>query len=179
MKLVVTAAIGRRREDRFKYVKGTIFLPTVTAKAIWDDEIQGQLSDGAWENVSPQDHYKYWNRLTSVVGTPPRVEANMTFNKSYSLTTLISDLGDRMIGYAKMALVAPELSELGDEMPATFEEFKKAQESSPYNYVKEKLAKVSDDVAQKFYAATYTEKDLRKDLLSIKQAMKNQHWADV
>lgn len=51
---------------------GTIVLPTITACAIWDCEVTGQLSDGTWENSSPRDHWKFWTRLAAEQrdGTP-------------------------------------------------------------------------------------------------------------
>ena len=37
-------------------------------KALFEHEISGQLSDGAWENAYPLDHWKFWNKLTIVEG---------------------------------------------------------------------------------------------------------------
>lgn len=48
--------------------KNKIVLPTLTACAIWDWEVTGQLSDGTWENSVPHDHWKFWCRCEAVVG---------------------------------------------------------------------------------------------------------------
>lgn len=177
MKLRIQAAVkavSYPKYDQFANVKGTIYLPTKTAKAIWDKEITGQLSDGMWENSTPQNHWRFWTSLESAFGSPGRVEANEEYSKGYNLSSLIPYVGDRMISVAKMALVDESLLDDADYMPSTFEEFKKKQSGSQYVYVREHLGKVSDEVAEKFYSVVYTEKDLRADLMRIKNAMKNQ-----
>jgi len=49
--------------------KHTWFFPSKGLKALFDNEICGQLSDGAWENSAPYNHYKFWCNLNTEVGT--------------------------------------------------------------------------------------------------------------
>ena len=43
-------------------------LPSKGLKAIFDHEIRGQISDGAWENTLPFNHWHFWSTLDTQVG---------------------------------------------------------------------------------------------------------------
>lgn len=77
-----------RARLNFQPVMGKIYLPTETARALWIAEFLGQLSDGIWENVGIErsddafskeewdmirSHWVFWEFLTPVIGSPPRV----------------------------------------------------------------------------------------------------------
>ena len=84
---------------------GNIFVVGNLEQAIlFMSEIRGQLSDGAWENSRPYEHWKYWNRATVKVGS--NVGRNFWAEKdNYNLTnsSLLKIIGPRMIGAVKLA----------------------------------------------------------------------------
>jgi len=49
--------------------KHTWVFPSKGLKALFDQEIVGQLSDGAWENSSPFNHWHFWCNLNTEVGS--------------------------------------------------------------------------------------------------------------
>ena len=83
---------------------GNIYLPTDTAIALWEAELLGQFSDGAWENSKPNNHWKIWTELKVKKGNP-KVETKIMPQK-----TPISELNDQVITdrgfpYAKKNLI--------------------------------------------------------------------------
>jgi len=80
----------REDEERVLHLKNKIQL------ALWNWEIKGQISDGAWENSSPHDHWITWCRCKAVAdgkleNTVPATKRN------YSLYSLIPYVGERMV----------------------------------------------------------------------------------
>jgi len=103
-------------------MKQNLFLfPNKGLKAIFDNEIKGQLSDGAWENAQPHNHWQFWSMMDTAVSATG--EFNFIKNGSvdefdekyhkcyhkypakrtgYNLSTLVSedcDLSYRMRSY--------------------------------------------------------------------------------
>lgn len=169
----VVSRIGGRY-SRFDQCKGTISFPNRTAKAIWDHEILGQMSDGAFENSQPQDHWQYWSALTSQIGEP-KVVANMAPNKTgYNFEKeVIPYVGDRMIQYGKMASVTDDENAIAaaDSLPATYEEYVKVKDAPAHAYLQKYYDAVPLELAEKFYASKYSEKNLKMDIMLIKRAM--------
>lgn len=111
---------------------GNIVLPTITACALWDCEVTGQLSDGTWENSSPHDHWKFWSRLVPCCDdtATPHVEVDSWARPKrtkYNIVNLMNSkwdkedverLGDgdryilrgRMLKQARMALAFQKLA---------------------------------------------------------------------
>lgn len=164
---------------------GTIFLPTAAALALWKYEVTGQISDGAWENSGPKNHYQFWCRLDSAVGAP-KVEHRRGECKRwyYGLTRLYTMkwedgsyiLRTRMVNMGRLAMAHEALGGnmesfgyeqrvAAEKMPETLEEFTSKTD--------ERFRKaVSDELAAKYYETTYTFDDLKKDVKSIAAAMK-------
>jgi hypothetical protein len=189
------------------YYKGVIFLSTFSAIALWDWEITGQLSDGAWENSKPDDHYKFWCELESRIGQPEVQSSGWPKKLGYNLAGLIEYVGDRMVKYGRFGrAVGLDIFKIGnsvrsivEDFPETenglFEEF--TEDSDPIKDMniggslrvwKEKMINKSSwrkdetywrGLTQKhvdaYYATKYDMKDLRKDLIIIKEAMHNVH----
>lgn len=68
-------------------------------------ELDGQLSDGFWENTRPMDHWKVWCRAQVVVN-PSKVGRNFYADKSnYNLSAkaLLDVVGLRMLGLVRIA----------------------------------------------------------------------------
>lgn len=84
------------------------YFPSKGLKAIFDHEIVGQLSDGAWENSTPFNHYRFWCHLDTQVGPNwsfvPNVNVSWDYRRpikqtSYNLSILVGedcDLSYRM-----------------------------------------------------------------------------------
>lgn len=73
-------------------------------KWLFEFEIQGQISDGQWENAVPYDHYKVWGQCELEVGE----QAGRTFfprKDNYNLTNpdLLRIVGPRMLASVRIA----------------------------------------------------------------------------
>lgn len=176
---------------------GTIFLPTVSALAVWVCEITGQMSDGMWENTAPLDHWQFWCRLDPKLdrGHTPRVETLSTpwrQKTGYNIAGLYEYVGDRMLAQGRMGRALQALSYgVADTIDAkTFERtcsagetlvdmdmdvfagVKLSGEYLPKPYKVEAIRSVSDTIAQAFFQTKYDMRDLRTDVKFIKAAMK-------
>lgn len=68
-------------------------------KILFDEEMSGQISDGAWENTAPYDHWEVWCSAEVVVD-PDNVGRNFYAKKdNYNLNRkdLLDIVGDRML----------------------------------------------------------------------------------
>lgn len=54
--------------------------PNRGLKAIFDLEIVGQLSDGAWENSKPYNHWKFWSDIHTELGSDWKFERGYGYN---------------------------------------------------------------------------------------------------
>jgi hypothetical protein len=161
---------------------GRIEFTTQTALALWDCEILGQLSDGAWENTRPHEHWKFWHALDSAVGSENKVTVDKgTYSpycvkNRYNIACLYEYVVDRMLAHGRMASVTGDkkLWQIADDMPATLAEFLKCKETGDWQrawHAKE-LNAVEIPVAVDFYMSKYGMKELRRDVKVIKEAMK-------
>jgi hypothetical protein len=86
-------------------MKRILYVPTITAAAIFEHEIKGQLSDGHWEN-DPRSTYEEWCD-TEVVVSDSRLGRNFHARRdTYKLDNrdLLSVVEDRMVIKARIAL---------------------------------------------------------------------------
>ena len=60
--------------DRYRHTKGTLHFPSLEAKILWDTCLVGQISDGEYENTSPD--WKFWSSLDAVADGKYGWEAN-------------------------------------------------------------------------------------------------------
>lgn len=82
----------------------TLTVKNLEQAILFKGELVGQLSDGAWENSKPYDHWKQWSRCKVVIGSS--VGRNFWAQKdNYNLTgsSLLKIIGPRMIGMVKLA----------------------------------------------------------------------------
>ena len=177
----------KRWNEKEKYI-GYIYLPTYSAIALYDWEITGQLSDGAWENTNPQEHWLFWNEVQPRLGKPQVVSNQRPIKNNYNLTSLIQYVGDRMVQYGRFGkAVGDRIFKIGSQVSNTVEDF---PEEGPFNlaeFKKDMIAKhdwrakdyywegLTQEDVDAYYAVQYNEKDMRKDLQYIKQAMKTLH----
>lgn len=93
--------------------KGVLIVRNAVQKALFEQELNGQISDGYWENSRPYDHWKsfrgievrvvqkdsHGNELENVGIT------NWTHRKSKSLTSYCNDQSTESRGVARCVLV--------------------------------------------------------------------------
>jgi hypothetical protein len=119
---------------------GRIEFTTQTSLALWEEEIKGQLSDGAWENARPYDHYKFWHQLDSAVGYENKVIlyehacSSHCMKNRYNLAVLYQYVVDRMLATGRMASVNnnPKMWALAEDMPDTLTEFLDSKKTSRF-----------------------------------------------
>lgn len=168
---------------------GTMTLPSRTAVALWVNEICGQISDGMWENSGPHNHWQFWCRLDVTVGPKATLDTKGAWvaKNAYALTRLHQEkfddgkyvLRDRMVACARLAIAGVDLNDrqtlhAAEYMPATLAEFRanKASGKWQYDFVNKYVDNISDEIAVKFYEATYTLKEMNADLKLIMSTMK-------
>lgn len=179
---------------------GTMVLPTHSAAALWLHQITGQLSDGAWENSTPRNHYSFWCLLTVKVehAAEPRVMdvSGYALRNRYNLRALF-DLGkdcdfryeirDRMVRMGRMALALARLglpmdydhAYVAEQMPETLEEFLTKRgfvlSTSIYDWEIARWFAVTEEIARVYYTqpdvVAYGLKQMKADVDLIKTAM--------
>jgi len=172
----------------------TWYFPSKGLKAIFDVEIVGQLSDGAWENATPYNHWRFWSYLKTEVSSNgswsfefnPNVDYTYKYaikKTAYNLLTLVGsitcDLSNRMRAYY---IDAEHNIGLGRDAEYLIEGAIKgvrdlAAHPTLGEYWRNKLAKLEavDDVSRMAFHieyANYTRKHLIADLRLIKKQMK-------
>jgi hypothetical protein len=92
-----------------------IYFRTVSQATLFEHEISGQISDGAWENSGPHDHWQFWCNLNVKVDpSNPRVESNEWCRRNtYGINRkdLLEIVGMRMLS---MGVIANYLGEIPD-----------------------------------------------------------------
>src|SRR5476649_430202 len=90
-------------------VKETLTVRNIEQAAAWL-ELDGQISDGFWENATPHDHYKPWcNAMVRVANTGEPIEVlgrNFYARKdNYNFTSpeLLDVVGKRMLATVRIA----------------------------------------------------------------------------
>ena len=171
---------------------GTMFLPSVTAIALWNAELLGQFSDGMWENASPRTHWRFWHALNVVNGSPAGVVLNPSRDfslqcrkNSYNFAGLYEILGHRMLTYGRAAKAGADpwdchLLRAFEYVPDTYELFTSRRleltsEDGTYrfgSYPERCILQISQELAKSFYETVYTMKEMRFDIKLIKSAMK-------
>lgn len=169
----------------------TIVLPTVTAAALWNAVIKGQLSDGYYENlprIHRWDHWRFWCQLDGVHGpTPGIVLLPDTYPRrpvkwAYRFTDLIPYVGKEMIAVARMALSNDGAAPIPEDafraagyMPRNLAEWEASRKTGTwtYGFVAKYMEAVTPEMARRFYEleATYGERELRADIRAIRAVM--------
>lgn len=163
---------------------GVIFLPTTSAIALWNWELTGQFSDGAWENSKPDEHWVYWSNLETRLGQPQVQSTGHPLKTGYNLAGLIQYVGDRMVATGRFGkAVGTDILNMGSGVRGRVENFPKDGPFDLETRKEEMINKYGKNdyywkgLEQKhvdaYYATKYDMKDMRKDLSIIKTAMKN------
>lgn len=171
------------------------FRLTKTARALWDAEVTGQLSDGTWENARPHDHWKFWCDLESEeVGSVHECDVVLNPERRYAVRKNAYDiiglmdckfdgsdeyiLRGRMLKHGRLALAGAPVESIraAEHMPDTYEEWRRAKDSNEwkFDFIAHYMEGVTDEVARRFYdgSVTYEVDDLKRDLNLIKKEMR-------
>lgn len=178
----------------------TLTLPR-TAFTLFTQEICGQISDGAWEDINPSNHWKFWCNLNVVEGDEFDFERNQNCSSypsikkaSYNLNTLIEYIGDRMRCLAVYARVSsgPITNDICNATEYLYDtqsvellhsiikdnDSRFGPESSSSKYWRKCLKDVKNlesKISEEAWNTTkdeYTDDDLKKDLKEVKSYMK-------
>jgi hypothetical protein len=178
--------------------KGIFTVATLSQKNLFVCEISGQLSDGAWENTKPYDHWTPWAGSEVKVGS--RIGRDFPVKKDgYGLGTLLPYVGDRMLAFGAAGSIGWDLSGSNDDQYAVeyffaasspadlerkvltgdfekhFQDFiekHKSGYSSKYVPVAEKNKKKLEETWNAIRSGRYGIKQLQRDLTDISKAMK-------
>jgi hypothetical protein len=175
--------------------KHTWYFPNAGLKALYDHEICGQLSDGAWENSTPYKHWYFWCKLNTEVGS----DWNFKFNNAvdyddlrpvkrsgYNLLTLVDsevvDLSYRMRAYYVDGILGTNLGRdaenlIDGDRAGGIDQLRVYANNSNGKYwqnIIDKIEALSLEKREQFAEvyAGYTRDDLIKDLRLIKKQMK-------
>ena len=169
------------------------YFPSKGLKALFDEEIRGQISDGAWENSTPHNHWHFWCHLKSELSDKWdfRFNTNCEYESKYPkkksaynlvgalLDPEVVDLSDRMRAYYVDAELGLGLGQDAEELinEGGVDRLRKLAASSDNVYWAKKVARIdaiSPEKLEAFHKAyeAYTRKDLIKDLRLIKKQMK-------
>jgi hypothetical protein len=97
--------------------KGIFTVASLSQKNLFSCEISGQLSDGAWENTKPYDHWKPWASSEIKVGS--NVGRDFPVKKDgYNLSTLLDYVGDRMLAFGAAGSIGWDISDGSDDQGA-------------------------------------------------------------
>ena len=175
-------------------------LPSKGLKAIFDHEIRGQISDGAWENTLPHNHWHFWCMLDTQVGNDwafkfnrlvPNDDKYPTKKTAYNLVGQLLDPEVIDLSYRMRAYYVDAEIGLGLGRDAEFfvtsngaiksfddvrSELKRVASGFSSDYWNDKLNKIEAvlprlEEFQKAYEA-YTRKHLINDLRLLKKQMK-------
>jgi hypothetical protein len=175
----------------------TWYFPNAELKAIWDHELCGQISDGAWENSTPYNHYKFWCDLETKVSPEgkwafeakeyKRPAKRSGYNFVKALVTEY-DLSARMRAYVIATRKQFPLSDIGqaDNLLSSWINpgaadpayVRKLLASYAGEYWNKLLTELEAAGLEKLCAEMevglkeYTKEDLVKDLKEIKKGMK-------
>ena len=113
---------------------GTFHFKSTAAANLYSEEITGQISDGAWENARPLNHWQYWCGGKVVVdGTVGRT--GTALRTSYSLKSLKRYIKEEMknaIRIAKMPWFTMEFGHLTRDLTSEFAVKEFAEKGNTY-----------------------------------------------
>lgn len=91
---------------------GTLRVRNEAQRVLMVEELQGQFSDGWWENAAPHDHWKPWCNAEVVVD-PSNVGRDFWVAKdNYAIAhkELLDVIGDRMVEYVQTKAGLPDFT---------------------------------------------------------------------
>lgn len=90
----------------------TITVRNIAQKVLFECELQGQISDGHWENATPHSHWQDISSAIAIVDpeNAGKIEGFYLKRKyNFANADLLSVVGDRMILAVKVVMAHPEM----------------------------------------------------------------------
>lgn len=153
----------------------TITFRTIEQAALWL-ELDGQISDGAWENALPNNHWEVWCEATVAVG--PNVGRNFRARKdNYDFTRkdLLDVVAPRMLAIVRIARklgleVAAQLEHAPDTKDGTID-WNATWMRDRIVWLRERDIHL-DDVDAAIADTSYTHDDMLRDLREMKRIVR-------
>jgi hypothetical protein len=177
---------------------GEIRFSTKSQAALYNCELTGQFSDGAWENSGPRDHWKFWGDLEGVHKTPTGIfiypgKYGRKVKDGYNLTSLLQYVGGRMVTIGRLSLMGYDdtfcrecdgLMDIGGDENWAAKPMEKQREmldrslkhyeemANKNSYWAKTYSKMKEIDTDRFLSIRYGIPELKKDLAAIKDVMK-------
>ena len=153
-----------------------------TQVALFTGELLGQMSDGAWENASPMNHWRPMGEATVRVGKPGMNFMPMR-TYDYASPELISIVGDRWLFLAKATKAYPnvDFSDIAHAVDhfSDITDQAKATNDWEQKYIEKILQATGETDFNQFLARVHGQQygmgDLRKDLRAIKAVVNGKY----
>ena len=162
-----------------------LYVQNKVQKALFDGELKGQISDGMWEDATPDDHWKPWS--TAVVKVSDKCfgtnSGGMRIKRNYDFTdiNLMVAVGNRMVSIANMTesgVKPTDVDKFAPSVTGTTEgEFK--WRASTSDYYKKELDEIEKkfgsfhELAIKAKNGPYNDfKKVRAELVQLKRAVR-------
>ncbi len=146
--------------------------------ALYKGMLIGQMSDGAWENSGPMDHWRPMSQAEVRVGKPGM---NFSPRRTYGFVNLLNYVGDEMLDLARATKAYPnvDLSQLNHAIPYVVESKPEAlKDDWQKKYVDAILKATGEADINQFLAKVngqpYGMGELRKDLRGIQNVVNGQ-----
>ena len=178
----------------------TMYFPSMSAFCLFAGEVQGQLSDGYWENSRPASHWRWITNMEYVVDESHDAgyEGPQHRINNYSLKWMIQDLNRWLnnqdkdyqwttrflnLGKAGTVLNKNKIKELIDnndifymieylpEEPITYNEFEASLVDWKKQYWEKAKGTLNSAFFKAFYKTNYTLRDLKADLSDLEDSM--------
>lgn len=164
----------------------TLVVSNNEQKVLWDTELAGQISDGVWENATPQGHYQDWFCEVVVGEKIGRNFYALKSNYNFTRPDLLKVVGNRMLTKVRVSLLTGItdtriLDDVPDDLADYCRDIEIADQGRDHtsNYFAEKIlrlweAGIDEGVMYLAENHSYGMKELKKDLSEIKKACKTQ-----
>jgi hypothetical protein len=140
----------------------TLTVNNLSQANLYNAEISGQLSDGAWENARPADHWQVWSDINVKIGSPIGYSKIYPRRTKYALATqLLPYIGARMLVYGAAGLAKIELNDSTYDMKNALEYFFEVFNST----TAQQLAAIAKTKTYEEFMQAFTEKAERSNYL--------------
>jgi len=153
---------------------------TEIQKILFTEELKGQISDGAWENSGPSDHWEVW--CDAEVDFGDNVGRDFHVKKdNYNLNSrhLVEVVGDRMVDMIKVHKAFPNMphslcEDAGSYSISKLREYASEPNSQFWQKMLNSILRYTDEDGLKtaLESDSYSMKELNKDLKEMKKTLK-------
>jgi hypothetical protein len=156
----------------------TLYVKNENQVALFEHEVKGQISDGAWENSTPNKHWVQWCHTTAKVEEGKYGRNFHPIKCNYDLSgRLMPQLTQRMRLYVALSNITSDVERLTGFFDIDGN-YRGMPETGKGKYWEEKRQELAGYDPKVIYylvedqLSRYQEKDLRYDLKELSKAMK-------